>query len=46
MTLLTMSEQELSRLKIIEDINERRLSVVQGAELAGVTIRNDKVFFN
>ena len=37
MTLLTMSERELSRLKIIEDINERRLSVVQGAELAGIS---------
>ena len=39
MTLLTMSERELSRLKIIEDINERRLSVVQGAEIAGISRR-------
>lgn len=34
-----MSERELSRLKIIEDINEHRLSVVQGAGLAGVSRR-------
>jgi len=39
MTLLTMSERELSRLKILEDINEQRLSVVQGAELAGISRR-------
>lgn len=32
-----MSERELGRLKIIEDINERRLSVIQGAELAEVS---------
>ena len=31
MALLTMSERELSRLKIIEDINEQRLSVIQAA---------------
>lgn len=34
-----MSEREFSRLKIIADINERRLSVVQGAELAGISRR-------
>lgn len=39
MVLLTMSERELSRLKIIEDINEHHLSVVQGAELAGISRR-------
>ena len=39
MALLTMSERELSRLKIIEDINEQRLSVIQGAELAGISRR-------
>jgi len=39
MALLTMSERELSRLKIIEGIEERRLSVVQGAELAGISRR-------
>ena len=39
MALLTMSKRELSRLKIIEDINEQRMSVIQGAELAGVSRR-------
>ena len=39
MALLTMSERELDRLKIIEDINEHRLSVVQGAALAGLSRR-------
>ncbi len=39
MALLTMSERELGRLKIIEDICEHRLSVVQGAELANVSRR-------
>ena len=39
MTLLTMSERELSRLKIIEDIDEQRVSVVRGAELAGISRR-------
>ena len=34
-----MSERELGRLKIIEDIEAQRLSVVQGAELAGVSRR-------
>ena len=33
-----MSERELGRLKIIEDIEAQRLSVVQGAELAGVIL--------
>ena len=39
MALLTMSERELSRLKIIEDIEARRLNVIQGAELAGISRR-------
>lgn len=39
MALLTMSEHEISRLKIIEDINDQRLSVVQGAELVGISRR-------
>lgn len=39
MALLTMSEHELNRLKIIEDINEQRLSVVQGAELVRISRR-------
>ena len=35
MALLTMSERELSRLKIIEDINERRLAaIVENKRLA------------
>ncbi|MDD9908717.1 MAG: ISNCY family transposase [Ahrensia sp.] len=34
-----MSECELGRLKVIEDIEAQRLSVVQGAELAGVSRR-------
>ena len=33
MGLFVMSARELDRLKIIEDIIARRLSVVQGAEL-------------
>ena len=39
MALLTMSKRELDRLKIIEDICEGRLSVIQGAALAGVSRR-------
>jgi len=34
-----MSERELGRLRIIEDIEAQRLSIVQGAELAGVSRR-------
>ncbi|MFD0917984.1 ISNCY family transposase [Pseudahrensia aquimaris] len=34
-----MSERDLGRLKIIEDIEAQRLSVVQGAELAGISRR-------
>ena len=34
-----MSERELERLKILEDITEKRLSVVQGALLAGLSRR-------
>ena len=39
MGLYVMSERELSRLKIIEDVEAQRLSVVQAAELAGVSRR-------
>lgn len=34
-----MSERELGRLKIVEDVEAHRLSVVQAAELAGVSRR-------
>lgn len=34
-----MSERELSRLRVIEDVETQRLSVVQAAELAGVSRR-------
>ena len=34
-----MSERELGRLKIIEDVEAQRLSVVQAADLAGVSRR-------
>lgn len=39
MGLFVMSARELDRLKLIEDISARRLSVVQGAELAGMSRR-------
>lgn len=39
MGLFVMSARELDRLKLIEDISARRLSVVQGAELAGLSRR-------
>ena len=39
MGLFVMSARELDRLKVIEDIEAHRLSVVQGAELAGVSRR-------
>lgn len=39
MTLLTMSTHELSRLKFIEDIETRSLSVIQDAALASISRR-------
>lgn len=39
MGFFVMSTRELDRLKILEDISARRLSVVQGAELAGLSRR-------
>lgn len=39
MGLYIMSERELSRLKIIEDVEAQRMSVVQAANLAGVSRR-------
>lgn len=39
MGLFVMSERELGRLKIIEYINKQRISVMQGAELAGFSRR-------
>lgn len=37
MSLITMSQQELNRLEAIQKIRERRLSVVQAAELLGLS---------
>jgi DNA-binding IclR family transcriptional regulator len=34
--LITMSQKELHRLGVVQKINERRLSVVQAAELLGL----------
>lgn len=39
MGLYVMSEREFSRLKIIEDVEAQRLSVVQAADLAGISRR-------
>lgn len=39
MELFVMSERALSRLKIIEDVEAQRLSVVQAADLAGISRR-------
>ncbi|NRQ16512.1 hypothetical protein BHMPCIPO_03772 [Ensifer sesbaniae] len=35
--LITMSQKELHRLEVIQKINDRRLSVVQAAELLGLS---------
>ena len=39
MGLFVMSESKLRRLKIIEDVEAQRLSVVQAAKLAGLSRR-------
>ena len=39
MGLFVMSERELNRLKIIEDVEAQRLTVVQAAELTGLSRR-------
>ena len=38
--LITMSQKELHRLEVIQKINDRRLSVVQAAELLGLPTRH------
>ena len=39
MGLFVMSEKELQRIKIIEDVNKQRISVVQAAKIAGISRR-------
>jgi len=41
MTVISMSDKEFSRLKVLQDVAEHRLKVSEAVEASGLTARSD-----